>query len=319
MTNDDIVGLLLAIPEIAAWPSMATILTRRSDNVRMDWLLPVFGCQAVGGAERDALPGVAAMACSQISIILVDDLLDEDPRGEHHRIGVGQAANLALAFQAAASRVIDQAPIPAGPRAAVQGSLAFLASKTAYGQWLDVQNLSGEDNYWKVVEAKSTPFYGVALQVGALLGGASAEAAAEIYAIGALLGELVQLFDDLEDALQVPATPDWTQGRNNLLILYARSAPHEQRDRFINLLPHIAQADALQQAQQILIDSGAVSYAIYQVVLRYQAAQQRLADLRAKSLLPNPDPIERALIHQIIPLKTLFQRLGLETPPELDI
>ncbi len=165
MTNDDITGLLLAIPEISAWPQMATILTRTAGKVRMDWLLPVFGCQAVGGAEPDALPGVAAMACSQISIILADDLLDEDPRGEHHRIGVGQAANLALAFQAAAFRVIDQAPISAAQRAAVQGRLAFLALKTAYGQWLDVQNLSGEDDYWKVVEAKSTPFYGVALQV----------------------------------------------------------------------------------------------------------------------------------------------------------
>ncbi len=89
MTNDDITALLLAIPEIFAWPQMASILTRTAGKVRMDWLLPVFGCQAVGGAERDALPGVAAMACSQISIILADDLLDEDPRGEHHRIGVG--------------------------------------------------------------------------------------------------------------------------------------------------------------------------------------------------------------------------------------
>ena len=315
MTNDDITGLLLAIPEISAWPQMATILTRTAGKVRMDWLLPVFGCQAVGGAEPDALPGVAAMACSQISIILADDLLDEDPRGEHHRIGVGQAANLALAFQAAAFRVIDQAPISAAQRAAVQGRLAFLALKTAYGQWLDVQNLSGEDDYWKVVEAKSTPFYGVALQVGALLGGAGAELAAEIYAIGVQLGEIVQLFDDLEDALQVPASPDWTQGRNNLLILYARVAPHEQRDAFVTLLSRLAEPGVLPQAQQILIDSGAVSYAIYQAVTRFQAAQQRLANLD----LANPEPIRRALIDQMAPLKTLFQQIGLEAPPELNI
>ena len=67
MTNDHIMGLLLAIPEIAAWPQMATILTRTADKVRMDWLLPVLGCQAVGGGEDDALPGVAAIACTQIS------------------------------------------------------------------------------------------------------------------------------------------------------------------------------------------------------------------------------------------------------------
>jgi len=315
MTNDDITGLLLAIPEIAAWPQMATILTRTAGKVRMDWLLPVFGCQAVGGAEADALPGVAAIACSQISIILADDLLDEDPRGEHHRIGVGQAANLALAFQAAAFRVIDQAPIPAPQRAAVQGRLAFLALKTAYGQWLDVQNLTGEEDYWKVVEAKSTPFYGVALQVGALLAGADAELAAEIYAIGVQLGEIVQLFDDLEDALQAPASPDWTQGRNNLLILYARTAAHEQRDAFIARLSRLGEPGVLQEAQQILIDSGAVSYAIYQAVTRFEAARLRLDNLA----LANPEPIRRALMDQIAPLKTLFQELGLEAPPELNI
>lgn len=315
MTNDDITGLLLAIPEIAAWPQMATILTRTAGKVRMDWLLPVIGCQAVGGAEADALPGVAAIACSQISIILADDLLDEDPRGEHHRIGVGQAANLALAFQAAALRVMDQAPLPAAQRAAVQDRLAFLALKTAYGQWLDVQNLTGEDDYWKVVEAKSTPFYGVALQVGALLGGAGSELAAEIYAVGVQLGEMVQLFDDLEDALQVPASPDWTQGRNNLLILYARTAAHEQRDAFVALQSRLAEPGILEQAQQILIDSGAVSYAIYQAVTRFQAARQRLDSLG----LADPEPIRRALMDQIAPLKTLFQQLGLEAPPELNI
>ena len=315
MTNDDITGLLLAIPELAPWPQMASILTRTAGKVRMDWLLPVIGCQAVGGAEADALPGVAAIACSQISIILADDLLDEDPRGEHHRIGVGQAANLALAFQAAAFRVIDQAPIPIPQRAAVQGRLAFLALKTAYGQWLDVQNLTGEDDYWKVVEAKSTPFYGVALQVGALLAGADAALAAEIYAVGVQLGEIVQLFDDLEDALQVPASPDWTQGRNNLLILYARTAAHEQRDAFVARLSRLAEPGVLQEAQQILIDSGAVSYAIYQAVMRFQAARQRLDTLE----LANPDPIQRALMDQIAPLKTLFQQLGLEAPPELNI
>lgn len=315
MTNDHIMGLLLAIPEIAAWPQMATILTRTADKVRMDWLLPVLGCQAVGGGEDDALPGVAAIACTQISIILADDLLDEDPRGEHQRIGVGQAANLALAFQAAAFRVIDLAPISASLRAAVQGSLAALALKTAYGQWLDVQNFQGEDDYWKVVEAKSTPFYGAALQVGAQLGGASPGVVTALYAIGVQLGEIVQLFDDLEDALQVPAGPDWTQGRNNLLILYARSAPHEGRAHFVDLLSRVAEPASLRQAQQLLIDSGAVSYAMYQAVMRYQAARQRLADLQ----LPHPEPIQQALTAQMAPLSTLLQQLGLEVPPELMI
>lgn len=63
------------------------------------WQLPVFACEAVGGTTEQAIPAVIAMACMQIGIILIGDMLDDDPRGEYHRIGTGRAGNLALAFQ----------------------------------------------------------------------------------------------------------------------------------------------------------------------------------------------------------------------------
>ena len=97
--------------------------------------------------------------------------------------------------------------------------------------------------------------------------------------------------------------------------LYARSAPHEGRAYFVDLLSRVAEPASLRQAQQLLIDSGAVSYAMYQAVMRYQAARQRLADLH----LPHPEPIQQALTAQMAPLSTLLQQLGLEVPPELMI
>src|SRR5205814_8273909 len=96
--------------------------------------------------------------CVQLSITLVDDILDADPRGVHLEIGAGETANVSLALQALALHLIGRLDMEAARRAAIMHSLAQMALGTAFGQSLDVQNLSGEDNYWRVLKAKSTPF-----------------------------------------------------------------------------------------------------------------------------------------------------------------
>ncbi|MEJ5199589.1 MAG: polyprenyl synthetase family protein [Anaerolineae bacterium] len=306
---------VLALPALAAWPEATAVFPARGDEpLRFDWQLPVLACRAVGGAEEVALPAAAAVACLQISIILADDMLDQDQRGEHHRLGVGRTANLALAFQAAALALIGRAPAPAAARSAAQAALADAALMTAFGQELDVQNLQGEANYWRVVKAKSTPFYAAAVQVGALLGGADAATAQGIHDLGVLLGEMIQIFDDLTDAFQTPANPDWTEGRNNLAILYAITATYPQRDEFLALRPRTADPDVLAAAQKLLIVSGAVSYCVYQWLARYQTT----AALLARLPLADPRPLTHAVDVQVDPLRRWLNSLGIAIPAELE-
>ncbi len=310
---EQIQACVLALPEVAAWPEMAGLFERSSAAPHSDWSLPGMACQAVGGDEAAAIPGAAALACLQISIILVDDMLDDDPRGAHLRLGPGPAANLALAWQAAAIRLVEQAPVSIERRAAVVASLAGMALTTALGQQWDAQNLAGEENYWKVVRAKSTPFYAAALHVGALLGGAEAGVAEGLRDFGALIGEVIQIQDDLLDAFQTPANPDWKQGRNNLLLLYALTAQHPARPRFLELLSRIDDPSALQEAQQVLIGCGAISYAVYQLIQRYHAARQRLDALP----LADPTPMQALLDRQTQPLASLLKTIGVDVPEEL--
>jgi geranylgeranyl pyrophosphate synthase len=304
---------VLALPEVGAWPEIARVFERAASKPRPDWDWPLIACRAVGGDVSAATPGAAAIACTYISIILVDDMLDEDPRGEHVRSGSGPTANMALAFQAAAFRVVEQATPDPERRAAVIASLARLALATALGQHLDFQRPDGEKEYWHVVRAKSTPFYGAALEVGALLGGARTEVAKSLYNLGALLGEIIQIHDDLLDALQAPAAPDWTQRQPNLLILYARTADHPDRARFESLLPRIDDPQVLREAQQILIRCGAVSYCAYHLFGRHQAARELLDALP----LADPAPMSELLVQQTQPLIQLLQTTGTELPAEL--
>lgn len=312
MNLDDIKTQLESLPAATGWPDLITVFERTEGVPHPDWELPLLTCQAVGGEVRQALPGAAAIACMQISIMLVDDILDDDPRGEHLRRGTGPTANLALAFQAAAFALIEQAPISDRQRTEITGSLARLALATAMGQQLDVQNLQGEDNYWRVVQAKSTPFYGAAYQLGGIFGCAKSEMSAGLYDLGCLIGEIIQIEDDLTDAFHSPANADWQQGRNNLLILYARTADHSTRETFISLLPGVGDPAVLEKAQKILINSGAVSYATYQLINRYQTARHALEALN----LPKPAPVRDLLLNFADTLVIRLQLSGIELKRE---
>ncbi len=276
--------LVSSLPEVLVWPELADILDLADDSSRPDWLLPVRACVAVGGSEQDAHTVSAAVACLQLSIMLVDDILDDDPRGFQIDKGPGWAANLALALQSAAVRLVAMNHRDASTAVTLSNIVARIALSTAVGQNMDVQNLTGEEDYWSVVKAKSTPFYGGALELGAVVGGASVQVTNRLYKLGVLIGEIIQIEDDLQDAFQTPANADWIHGRNNLAILYARTAEHGDRELFEYLRLEASDPENLNKAQKILISSGATSYCLYLLVQRYREAHEMLTDIK----LANP-------------------------------
>jgi geranylgeranyl pyrophosphate synthase len=310
---EDVMAQVLDLPEVAAWPEMANLFERTVPRYNVKWELPLMACHAVDGEESIAVVGAAAVACMQLSLVLVDDMLDNDPRGAYNRLGSAVASNLAFAFQAAAFRLIEQAPVEAERHAAVYASLAQMALACSFGQDLDARNLGGEESYWRVVKTKSSPFFGTSLYIGALLGRASFEVAERLRKVGLLIGEIIQVYDDLMDALQSPASPDWTQRRNNLAILYALTIDHPERTRFEALRDQVDDSQALEAAQQILIRCGAVSYCVYHIIKRHQAAR-RLLDGPS---LADTGPLRNLIHGQTKPLVNLLQSAGASIPPEL--
>ena len=261
--------LVETIPEFQLWPELAEVFERAGNVPRPDWELPIRACLSVGGQKSDAIAVAASVACLQISIILADDMLDDDPRGAHRLLGSGPVSNMSLAFQAASFRLLEIPTSEAIVKNKLKDTLAQAAFLTAHGQHLDIKNLDSEEDYWIVVKAKSTPFYAATLKLGSIVGGASDSTSSRLSELGSIFGEIIQLEDDLEDAFALPAKADWLQGRNNLLILFARTAQHDQKERFEDLLSEIANPNALKEAQQILIESGAVSYCVYQLARRF--------------------------------------------------
>ena len=296
---------------IQAWPEMQVLLRRAAARQPRDWRLPALACEAVGGKPEEAASAAAAIACAQISIILIDDLLDADPRGEYQAIGAPAAANLAAAFQAAALEIIAEKDRVRDPAAGLSAwrSLNQMMLTTAFGQRLDIQNPADEAAYWKVVESKSAPFYSATLQVGAILGGASIEVGEKFRQLGCLYGEMIQIHDDLNDAMAVPANPDWAQGRSSLPILFAQTVDYPERQRFVELrraLQIAPDIEMLAEAQAILIRSGAVSYCVYELLRRHHLAQALLATLA----VDHRAAIESLFEDLVRPVRRLFAAMG---------
>jgi len=301
------VDYLLSLPIFGSWHEMKTILQHAASKRPRDWQLPIIACQTVGASSEKAIPASAALACAQISIILVDDMLDSDPRGEYHRIGSGRASNFAIAFQAAGMEALAGSQTTFSVRPEMLDTLNRMMLTTAHGQELDIQNPADEASYWRVVETKSAPFYGCALHLGAFFGEYTEEAAKTLEQLGRLYGEMIQIHDDLSDTMAVPANSDWLQGRKPLPILFALTVEHPNHNQFIELYQNIPAQNALQEAQEILIKCGAVSYCVDQLLRRYHTA----LTLLAKSPLPNKGAIHSLLERVIMPVWKLFETLGI--------
>lgn len=273
---------LLNVPVFQSWEEPRRILGNFVSKRPRDWKLPLIACDAVYGSEEPGMIAAAALACAQISILLVDDMLDNDPRGEFHQIGVGQAANLATTFLSAGQQAILNSQISGETKYNALQNLSEMILSVSYGQFLDMLTPQDEEMYWKIVENKSGSFFGSALYMGALCGGASTHVAQTLQNVGRLYGEMIQLHDDLHDTMESPASPDWVQKRSPLPILFASLVDHPDRGRFIELHQNIAKEGSLEEAQEIIIRCGAVSYCIHQLLLKYERTSEILAELPLK-------------------------------------
>ncbi len=313
-TFEEIKERVRAVSEISAWPQMLRLTERVVHRETISvWDYPAAACQAVGGEIEAALAGAAAVFCSLISIHLVDDMLDDDPKGDYHRLGAGRAANLALAFQSAGHLLLDAPEVEPAVRAELHATFARMSLGTAYGQDMDSSELRSEEEYWRTVEAKTPPLFGAAFRLGALLGRAPLSAVDGLYAFGCVLGRFVQVSDDLSDALETPARADWGRRSNNLPILYAMTADHPLRERFLDLSARADDPEALADAQKILIRSGAVSYCTFKMIELSQAARETLAGVP----LRDSGPVERILAAHLRPLHNLLESVGVEEPAAL--
>ena len=303
------IQMLLDSQESTQWEALRSALERAKTHLPVAWHFPVKACEAVGGEPEEAIPAVAAITCTHMAIILIDDILDEDPRGAYRQIGIGRAANLAVGLNALGINVLLSA-VSCREREKAARALNHMMGCTAYGQDLDIMNPKTEEGYWAVTRAKSSPYFGVAIYIGALFGKATVTVAEALKQFGEIYGEIMQIHDDLNDSLAVPANVDWLAGRSPLPMLFAELVTHPERERFIELRRKADDSRTLREAQSILVRCGAISFSVNELQKRHALA----IDLLKNIPLANPEPLEQLLEEAIAPVRQLYAKVGADFP-----
>ena len=239
---------------------------------------------------------VLAIFCSTLSIRLVDDILDEDPKGRQHLWGIGRTANLALAFQALGSLLIEECDVPAQAKARIRTLFLMGSIGTSYGQDLDALGAKDEADYWRIVEAKTPPLIASAFEIGAVLGGADDALVKQMAEFGHEYAMIVQITDDLGDALESPAKDDWKRPLNNLAIHYAMTVEHSERQAFRDLVPQVEAPEALDEAHAILARSGAISFCTWKMLERFRGLTSLFDAMRLKDKKPVGELLHKAAV-----------------------
>lgn len=309
---------LLAMPEIAELPPLVELLARVKPSKQIPcWDYPGLACEALGGEAEQTLPAAIAIFASLGAIHLIDDMLDEEPAGLHADAGPGIAANVASCLQAAAHRAIAQAELEPALAGVMQGRLATMTMATALAQHRDTSPCADEQAYFRVIEGKTPPLFSCALALGALHAGGRPEQVEGIAGLGLDFGRMIQMSDDLKDALDLPLAADWRRPTNNLALIYASTAEHPDRARFLELLARLQapspSEESIAEAHRIVWRCGAAAYCIYHMIESHQRAIELLRAID----LPNPAPLLGLLRSPMQPVVGILRRAGIAEPEQV--
>ena len=313
----DLKSRVLALPACQEWPEFRSLMERPQPPSEFPfWKLPVVVARAAG-CEAGAQACAASILCLAIGIQLVDDLLDGDSDGVSAGLSPGRAANFAAALHLIAAQAVQTSrQLDEPQRADALRWVGYAGIGTALGQDLEATSEEqDESTYWRVVEAKSQPLIRAGCALGGIAAGCDATTVEGLASIGGLLGQVIQLQDDLTDALDPAGRSDWLRPHQNLALLYALVADHPDRERFRLLVLGSLDGDRLAEAQLILTRSGAVAYCIYHVVERFRRMQAER--LRLRSALARPDVLDEYLRAHVRSLEILLSELGVESPEDI--
>lgn len=281
MYLEEIKNQLFQLDWLADLQELPDLIHKITDREGASWDYVFLACEAVGTDYREALPCAAANLCLLQSIHLVDDMLDNDPYGIHHRFGTGSTSNFAIALQALGLLVASKTRIGNQGIKLIQDNLSEMMLRTSIGQQNEFNHTSlvSEQKYWQHIRQKSPPLFSSGLYTGALAGGATKETADSIAALGLTLGQMIQIGDDLNDVFEDTVNPDWLKPNTNLALIYASLADYEEKGRLIYLIESISKSGHLQEAQQLLIKCGAYSYCLYHLFDLHKRSTQLINSL----------------------------------------
>lgn len=274
--------------------------TRYSQNggKRHRPLIALAACRAVGGDADKALSAAAAIEHFHSAALVHDDIADEGElrRGEpclHLSLGMGLAINvgdLGLSCMVEET-VLNDESLDDAVKVRILGELARMTRATIEGQALDIgwardcrYDIATED--YLTMATRKTAQYSAAvpLVVGAIVGGADEAQVEALRSFGLAAGLAFQIQDDLLNLLgehgakKKDFRSDITEGKRTLVVVHALQHTGK-RDRLVQILSSKEKnADILQEAVDIMTESGSIDFALEYAEGIIDSAKKDLVD-----------------------------------------
>lgn len=189
-------------PDVLLEPAMQIMRTKAK---RIRPVLLMTACEAFGGSAREALSAAAAIEIYHNFTLVHDDIIDEaDLRRNvetvHHKFGINKAILTGDVMLMQAYELLSHS----NHHAEILPVFKKAAMEVIQGEQLDVDFEDKEEvsleKYMDMIRLKTSVLLAAALQMGAVIGGASAADQKKIYHFGINLGLAFQIKDDYLDS-----------------------------------------------------------------------------------------------------------------------
>ena len=272
----------------------------RNGGKRHRPLICFAACMAVGGDPTRAVSSAAAIEHFHTAALIHDDIADgaEVRRGEpclHLGEGLGLAINMGdLGLQLVNGTVAKDPLLENDVKVRVLTELIDMTRRTIEGQALDIGwardgrwDITPED-YLVMATCKTAHYSGaVPLAIGAIVGGGTETQIEGLRNYGLDTGLAFQIQDDLLNLVgKVESTKkgfrdDITEGKRTLVVVHALNhLEGAQHERLVELLSsHTKEPAELDEAVQIMTESGSIDYARNYAENLTSIAKNRLFDM----------------------------------------
>jgi len=239
-------------------------------------------CKLVGGKEEDAIPTASAIELLHTFTLIHDDIIDQDEKRRgtstvHTKWDVPTAivaGDLLFAkVYETITRFTDPTRVSRGRVLKVLSCISGATIAICEGQTLDMlfgrRQTVSEDEYFKMIRAKTAALFEISAKSGGILGGANGSQVEHMGKFGHYAGVAFQLIDDVlgltadERVLGKPVGSDIREGKRTLVIVHAlQQASEDQRRKILETLGNkSAPLEQIQETTDVISSLGSIDYA----------------------------------------------------------
>lgn len=256
--------------------------------------LTLAACELFGGDANDALIPAMGIEIFHNFTLIHDDIMDKAPLRRGKKT-VHEKWNSDVAILSGDAMLVKAYQYIVTVRPEILPQVVKVFNQTAlevcegqqYDMNFETQEDVSEDDYIEMIRLKTSVLLGCALEIGALVAGASVTQSDLIYRFGESIGIAFQIQDDILDAFGDPEKfgkavgGDILNNKNTILRLYAQHNANKEQHVALEAI-YESDNEKVEAIKKVFVETGALEYAKKRMDAYYDEAIQFLKEAKGQ-------------------------------------